>query len=257
MPFTPTHTLAILPLARARSLTPAALAIGAMVPDLWAFAPGAPSYAISHSWTLGPLTGLGYGALAFVLFRACRGAAIAFASEQARRRLAPFAAADLPATARGWASVAISLVLGVWTHIFWDSFTHGSAGELFPALLDPWLYALDRPVPGYKVLQLGSSFVGLPILAWWIARWYARLPSDGPALAPASRTLRALGLVLLVSAPLLVLLSVNWQLPFAEPGVLETVTRHVVTDIISLYILGALALSLAARWQRSHLATRA
>jgi hypothetical protein len=247
MPFTPAHTLAVIPLARVRALTPSALAIGSMIPDLWAFMPGAPSYSTSHSWVWGAITGVCYGLAAFVLFRICRGPAIAFAPEQARRKLAPYVAHDLSMGVRGWASVVISLVLGVWTHVLWDSFTHahGLGTVWFPQLMTEWLSVWGRPWRGHKVLQLGSAAIGLPILAWLIARWYARLPAAGLAIEPASSKLRVLGITLFVCAPIAVL-CMSWGVDLAEPQAFEFFVRHVVTRTISLYALGLGALTLAA-----------
>jgi hypothetical protein len=249
MPFTPAHALAVVPLARVRSLTPSALAIGSMIPDLWAFMPGAPLYSTSHSWLEGPISGVIYGVIAFVLFRICRGPAIAFAPEQARRKLAPYAAHDLPLGVPGWASVVISIVLGVWTHIFWDSFTHAHniGMEWFPQLMTEWFYGWGRAWRGHTVLQLGSAAIGLPILAWLIARWYARLPvDDSPPSNPASFRLRALGIALVVCAPLAALV-VTWDGGFADLRAFEVFLRHVVTRTIALYVLGSVALTLAAR----------
>lgn len=247
MPFTPAHTLAIVPLARIRALTPSALAIGSMIPDLWAFMPGAPSYETSHSWIEGAVTGVCYGLVAFVLFRRCRGPAIAFAPEQARRKLAAYVAHDLRMGVRGWASVATSLVLGVWTHVLWDSFTHahGLGTVWFPQLMTEWLSVWGQPWRGHKVLQLGSAAIGLPILAWLIARWYARLPEAGSAIGPVSAKLRALAIALFVGVPIAVL-CVSWRAGFTEPKAFELFVRHVVTRTISLYALGLVALILAA-----------
>jgi len=254
MPFTPAHTLAIVPLARVRALTPAALAIGSMIPDLWAFMPGAPAYSDSHSWTRGPISGVVYGLIAFVLFRVCRGPAIAFAPEHARRKLAPYAAHELHMGMRGWGSVVLSLVLGVWTHIFWDSFTHaGALGTVwFPQLMTDWISVWGRPWRGYKVLQLGSAAIGLPVLAWLIARWYARLPVDGSAaMTPAGFVLRALGVALIVAAPIAAL-CVSWGTGFSEPQAFELLVRQLVTRTISLYAFGVVALALLALFRSVH-----
>ena len=66
--------------------------------------------------------------------------------------------------------VACSVVLGALSHQFWDAFTHeGRWGtELVPALNSTYTI-LGRPIGGYKLLQYGSTLVGLPvlvILAW-------------------------------------------------------------------------------------------
>lgn len=249
MPFTPTHALAVVPLARFRALTPSALAIGSMIPDLWAFMPRAPSYATSHSWLWGPITGVFYGLIAFVIFRVCRGPAIAFAPEHARRKLSRYSLHELQMSVRGWASVVLSLVLGVWTHILWDSFTHGNTVGMtwFPQLTSE-LFSIGRqPVRGYKVLQLASTAVGLPTLAWLIARWYARLPANGSAtIGPASSKLRALGIAVVVGAPLAALCA-SWSASFMEPIAFERFVRLVVTRTMSLYALGFVLLTLATR----------
>jgi hypothetical protein len=248
MPFTPTHALAVVPLARVRALTPSALAIGSMIPDLWAFVPGAPLYSTSHSWTWGAISGVCYGLIAFVLFRSCRGPLIAFASERARRKLAAYAPPDLAIGARGWASVVISIVIGVWTHILWDSFTHAHAlGTVwFPQLMTDWITVWGRPWRGHKVLQLGSAAVGLPILAWLVARWYTRLPVGPSASRAASFELRALGVALLVGVPVAVL-GASWTADCAAPPAFELFVRVVVTRTISLYAVAAVALTLAVR----------
>src|SRR5690606_26881867 len=60
--------------------------------------------------------------------------------------------------------LALSLVLGVLSHIVWDLFTHeGRAGvEWFPALEEQW-----GPLQGFKWLQHGSSIVGLLVIGVW------------------------------------------------------------------------------------------
>jgi hypothetical protein len=64
---------------------------------------------------------------------------------------------------------SIALVFGALTHIIWDSFTHrsGMAVANLPAFR-----AIVLGVPLYKVLQHGSTLLGLLL----IARWYFRLP---------------------------------------------------------------------------------
>jgi hypothetical protein len=192
MPFTGSHAVVALPFVRT-PLVPAAIAIGAMAPDLPLFLRGTPlTYGLTHTnVTVTALVAL----TLLVLWW--------FALRPAVRELAPAAlAARLPpewdATGRRvWASVnapragamspvwrslfpvllAVSLVLGVITHIVWDGFTHegrwGSA--VFPALEHTW-----GPLPGYKWLQHGSSIAGLAILAVSALIWLTRRPQSSP-----------------------------------------------------------------------------
>jgi len=73
-----------------------------------------------------------------------------------------------------WA--VISTLLGIATHILWDSFTHIS---MWP--YHHWTFLREQvrlPIfgvfPWYKVLQFGSSIIGIAILSLWFVRWYRR-----------------------------------------------------------------------------------
>lgn len=189
MPFTPSHAVVALPFART-PLVPAAIAVGAMTPDLPLFVRGTP---IQYGWThdlLGLPATVGL-ALALLLVWRC-------ALRPAVRELSPTPlAARLPGEwdegavsalretfglrrpdaappRHPWATVLLlvaSLVIGVVSHIVWDLFTHeGRWGvAAIPALDEPW-----GPLDGYKWLQHGSSVVGLTILAVWGLVWLAR-----------------------------------------------------------------------------------
>lgn len=186
MPFTPSHAVVALPFVRT-PLIPAAIAVGAMTPDLPLFVRGAGlTYDATH--TNVALSGLVAIALLVVWWTVLRPAV---------RELSPrWLAARLPepwdATGTGVvatlqrprgttragrhpvgfaALLAVSLLLGVLTHIVWDAFTHeGRWGlEVIPALTEPW-----GPLPGYKWLQYGSSVGGLVLLALFAVAWLRR-----------------------------------------------------------------------------------
>ncbi|WP_217181363.1 DUF4184 family protein [Streptomyces sp. AC495_CC817] len=174
MPFTPSHALVALPFIRT-PLVPAAIAIGAMTPDLPLFVRGLGiDYGFLHSnanivWT---------ALLAFALFLVwrvvLRPAVPELAPESIARRL-PVDWRDTGMTAvqramgigaGRWYPVllAVSLLLGVASHILWDSFTHeGRSGvSAFPLLDAHW-----GPLPGYKWLQYGSGVIGLVVIGIW------------------------------------------------------------------------------------------
>jgi hypothetical protein len=249
MPFTPTHALAVVPLARLRFFSASALVIGCWIPDLPMFVRGTPSYATTHSWIWGPLSCLPYGMLAFVLFRLGRGPAIGFTPHAVRCRLVAYAAPRLRMNAAGWCAVALSLAVGVWTHILWDSFTHAGrwGSELFPSLAQPWLTVWQHPFPGYKLLQHGSSAIGLPLLGILVARWYAQLPASGECVAAASTTRRVLAIALLIGAPL-VATALAWRrVPGAGLEFAEVLAYRVVTRTTAAYLVGFVALTLPQR----------
>ena len=185
MPFTLAHPAAILPLRGLRYLRTVPLIIGAMTPDLPYFVParfgliGPETHSVTGSFTT--CLALGYAALACVFL--LRRPLTALLSARARwlclTALAPFSRRPLE-----WALASVSILLGVWTHLLWDSFTHN----------DGWVVrrvaVLSAPVTfgAYHltvchVLQYLSSAVGLAALALW----YWRLPT--PPAAPLTRTL--------------------------------------------------------------------
>lgn len=174
MPFTPSHALVALPFIRT-PLVPAAIAIGAMTPDLPMFVRGVGmSYGFTHTFSNVLLT----AAIAFVLFMiwrvVLRPASVLLAPRTIASRL-PADWEDRGLSAAGRAIgrglpraypvlLALSLVIGVLSHILWDLFTHeGRWGvALLPALDARW-----GPLTGYKWLQHGSSVVGLVVIGIW------------------------------------------------------------------------------------------
>jgi uncharacterized protein DUF4184 len=189
MPFTLAHPAAILPLRGFRYLRTVPLIIGALIPDLPYYLPAhlarftPETHSFEGSVTIDLL--LGYAALAAVFV--LRLPLTALLSARTRwlclSALAPFSSRPLE-----WLFAAVAIVLGVWTHLLWDSFTH----------LDGWMVhrvaALSAPVtlgPYHgtvcHVLQYLSSVFGLAVMALWYG--YRIVPAAAPAApaAPASR----------------------------------------------------------------------
>ena len=65
-----------------------------------------------------------------------------------------------------YAGIAVAVVIGAFTHLIWDAFTHeGRWGAAWITSLDSDFSIAGYAVPGYKLLQYGSTLVGLPFLA--------------------------------------------------------------------------------------------
>lgn len=186
MPFTPSHAVVALPFVRT-PLLPAAVAVGAMAPDLPLFVRGTPlTYHLTHT---SPLAAAGVAALLLLGWYALlRPAARELLPAVIARRLPPewdatgrgvwtaLREARFPATGRRAdaalaAAIAVSLLVGALTHVAWDAFTHeGRWGVmLLPALDEEW-----GPFLGYKWLQYGSGALGLGILALYGVQWWRR-----------------------------------------------------------------------------------
>lgn len=206
MPFTPSHAVVALPFART-PLLPAAIAIGAMTPDLPLFLRGTPlTYQETHrNLVLSSVVALMLLVLWYVLLRpAVRELSPAWLSRRLPEDWDVTGAAvwrSLRAPRPGaWRAVwrdpvvftmlvVLSLVLGVVSHIGWDAFTHeGRWGtRLLPGLDAQW-----GPLSGYKWLQHGSSVLGLAVLAIAAVLWLRRrVPTARPErlLPPGIRTL--------------------------------------------------------------------
>lgn len=204
MPFTLAHPAAILPLRGLRYLRTVPLIIGAMIPDLPYYVPARfglirpETHSVTGSFTT--CLALGYATLGCVFL--LRRPLTALLSARARwlclTALAPFSRRPLE-----WALAPVSIVLGVWTHLLWDSFTHN----------DGWMVrrvaALSAPVTfgGYNgtvchVLQYLSSALGLAVLALWY--WRLRTPAAAPAEPGAPRSSVGPVLILVAAAAILI-----------------------------------------------------
>ncbi|WP_223586203.1 DUF4184 family protein [Microbacterium sp. OVT16B] len=174
MPFTPSHALVALPFVRT-PLVPSAIAIGAMAPDLPLFLRGTGlDYGFTHTYANVIWTALVAFAL-FLIWRVVLRPAVPELSPVwlARRPPASWDDRGLPALRKAIGNgesrffpllLAASLILGVLSHILWDSFTHeGRWGvEVLPALDRMW-----GPLTGFKWLQYGSGAGALVIIGVW------------------------------------------------------------------------------------------
>lgn len=191
MPFTFAHPAAVLPLLRGPWAVPAALVIGAMVPDVEYFVRLRADRTISHT----PLGVFAQGLpVALVLYALWVHLWRAHAVE-----LWPWAARVVgDATPPSWtlrhgARVAASIVLGAFTHLLWDAATHehGALVERVSALSAPWLTVGEEAVSGYRALQHGSTLLGFAALGAY-GMFRARRSTLGPVGRPAFGVLAAL-----------------------------------------------------------------
>lgn len=196
MPFTVSHAIVAIPMRRT-SLPVAAVATGAMVPDVALLARGVVGYEHTHSWAGVLGVDLALGLVATVLWWAVvRPVVQDLAPARVRAVLERTPPAGPPTSLRALAELMAGVLVGATSHVLWDSFTHlhGASVERWPVLLEA-----VGPLPAFKWLQYGSGVCGLAVLAVWGAR---QLRSEGAAdtrprlLGPsAGRVLTALPLV--------------------------------------------------------------
>lgn len=207
MPFTLAHPAAVLPFLRP-PFVPIALVAGALAPDLpyfamvsstsdaW-FAPmlnGANSHDFAQIMTVGLPLAL---VLAGFLWLVAKPLRWALPEEWVPAKPAP--AGRPPTSARIALWTFYSLVLGLVTHLAWDSFTHsyGWVVERVPLLA-------HEPFAGiavYRLLQHGSSLVGLAVLCLWYVKRQRASGNRGKPGPPAHRKVRAVLLALFLVVP--------------------------------------------------------
>lgn len=190
MPFTPSHAVVALPFVRT-PLVPAAIAVGAMTPDLPLFVRALPlNYGRTHAFEWLPVTLL-LALLLLLVWRCVLRPAVRELSPRwlavrlprewdrtagaaLRETFGVLVAASAPATRhvpRAIVLLLVSLLLGVVSHIVWDLFTHDGRWGVtaIPALGDDW-----GPLPGYKWLQHASTALGLAVIAVFALVWLVR-----------------------------------------------------------------------------------
>ena len=150
---------------------PSALAIGAMIPDVWYFVPLLEREQ-THEMPGAPLLCALAGLLAYAAFHLIfKQPLIALAPRWLSGRLAAWTPTGLPRAPWPW--VLLSLFAGIATHLAWDALTHAGS---FPILDTP----VGRGIYLHQVLQHGSTLLGAAFLGTWIWR---KLRATPPASA--------------------------------------------------------------------------
>lgn len=186
MPFTPSHVVAILPFVRT-PLAPAALAIGAMTPDIPYFLPVNADRDLTHSLAGVPTVDLLVGLVAFVLWVAVlRAPVLDYSPAWLRERMAPAARWRFRGAAVSVLLVIAGLELGILTHLLLDLFTH-EGGWL--ETIAPVTSTRVGPYTVANVIHAAVSIATGALLAWWVLRWARRTPRTERAsrLRPAER----------------------------------------------------------------------
>ena len=159
MPFTFVHTAAALPL-RGKRLVPSALIVGTMAPDFEYFLRFSPGGGFGHTFAGAFLLSLPLALLVLWIFHAIvKAPLIRLFPEGIRMRLGAQMGRFSFGGMKRFLLIVISLLIGIATHIVWDSFTHQ-----YTWLSDHWpllRQTVHLPVLGwlplYKILQYISN----------------------------------------------------------------------------------------------------
>lgn len=96
--------------------------------------------------------------------------------------------------------IIASALVGIATHLFWDSFTHTGqwAVEHF-AWFHERTTVLGRTMPNYKFAQHGSTLLGLGVLAIWLLHWYRTQPKHELPVYTLSPSAKVISVVAMVA----------------------------------------------------------
>lgn len=242
MPFTLSHAAAALPFRRT-SLIQSALVIGCFAPDF--------EYFLGHHGAFGhTLPGaflldlpLAFAAL-WLFHHYLKEPLVACQPKGARQRLDLGPRSLSLNSAPRFAMIAGSILIGIATHIVWDSFTHQWS----------WLYrhwrflgeGVDLPLfgarPWYAIFQYLSSILGLLIILLWCVHWYKRaLPIHPDRFSPRTVAFsRVVFACAFVAATLVGFLrAASFGIPSGVMGSQRFAT-HVIITAISVFALEVL-----------------
>ena len=165
MPFTLSHAAAVLPFRR--RLIPSALVVGALAPDFEYFLRLSPADRFGHTLLGAFMFTLPVALAVLWMFqRLIKVPVVQLMPDALQRRMANHIDAFRFGPGKRFLLIIVSLLLGITTHLLWDSFTHPTT----------WLYyhwgflrhPVHLPVLGwvgyYKLLQHFSTVAGLGIL---------------------------------------------------------------------------------------------
>ena len=166
MPFTISHSAAVLPFARplARWRLLSAALIGSMVPDFGWFLPWRPARFETHSLDALLTFCLPVGLASYWLFqRLIRTPIMELLPPGAYAR---WRWSEAPAdykSLKQWLLAGCGILAGAVTHLVWDAFTHegGRGVRMLPMLEEPVARIHGRPLSGVHLVQDANSLIGL------------------------------------------------------------------------------------------------
>jgi hypothetical protein len=166
MPFTFAHPAVVLPINRilGTRLSFTGLVIGSMIPDFEGFLLVTDVKVYSHTWHGMFWLDIPMGiALAFLFHGLVRDTLIDNLPAFFKKRMIAYKKLNWNEYFRknAWL-VILSFLIGIFSHILWDDFTHLNGFFVqHLSFLQNWYVVGDTSYPVYKILQFGTSILGV------------------------------------------------------------------------------------------------
>jgi len=170
MPIPLAHPAAVLPLRRySRWFNFPALVIGSIVPDVGYLSDDETWSTLSHQFLGSIAFGFPITILALILLYGFRSMAVGMLPESQKRIFLPLCERPIGPL---WI-VAVSALIGIWSHVLWDSATHvdGWIVQRIPILQLPVIQMDDRTARVCHLIWYGSSFAGVGWLYLEFQKW--------------------------------------------------------------------------------------
>lgn len=178
MPYTLSHPAAVLPLRRfcPRYLDFSALVIGSVTPDAGYYIRRFDLSSFAHTFLGSFAVCLPVGLVLLFIFYLIRRPVCFIMPVPHRDALFSLASSPVKMNLSRVLILVICLLIGAWTHIFWDSFTHqtGWFVHRVPWLRDPVFTIGATPFYGYYLLQQLSTVAGATLILFAYFTWLHR-----------------------------------------------------------------------------------
>jgi uncharacterized protein DUF4184 len=178
MPWTFAHPATVLPLRRFCPvyLSFAGLIVGSMTPDLGYYIHFFHLARLAHTFFGTVLVCLPTGLTLLALLYVLRKPLWFLLPQPHRAVLAPMVTVPLSPRLSSLLATGVSVILGAWTHIVWDSFTHKHGWMVIhvAVLQEPAFRLGLTEFPIYEVLQYLSTLVGIVAMVAVYGLWLRR-----------------------------------------------------------------------------------
>jgi hypothetical protein len=193
VPLTFAHPAVVLPLRRWFLF--AALACGAMAPDILYFLPvnKVVDRKYGHEFPGVIFFSVPAAIILWMLWRwLLRDAVIALLPAEEQQKWVSYQQPFDARRARSWLMVLIAVAIGIASHIFLDSFSHrdGWGTEHIGFLTSTSVHLAHRDLAAFKLIQYFGSLIGLAVLGLWYLWWSEHVPRDRewqPQFTPIAR----------------------------------------------------------------------
>lgn len=183
MPFTLAHSAAALPFRRLR-LVPSALIIGTLAPDFEYLIKLDAHGRIAHTFPGVLVLTLPLAlAVLWIFHRFVKLPLVRLLPDGVQGRLAKHLGEFSFLGLSRFLYIVASILVGIATHLLWDSFTHRGTWLYvrWPLLRQTFHLPFEGNIPLYKALQHGSSVLGVGVVLIWLVLWYRRNGATVPA----------------------------------------------------------------------------